>query len=243
MSHISDVCGGGDAGRPLVPGALRGYRTWRLFDRGADVPDGRLPLTSVSRRRVVWGRTLLARCEPFHPPDPAAPPLSDDEDDHPAPQDGCTCGIYGWYDPADTGMVSARVFGVVEASGRVLMGERGFRAERATIKAVVTRNRRAAAACEQAGIAVYKRRRHLLRDHPPEDLSSLLGPDHRPPPRAVMPPVPWTAGFDGIVFLAVWARAAIIAVALVTLPTAPGIVAALAAQVALVGLVFTRLRH
>jgi hypothetical protein len=58
-----------------------------------------------------------------------------------------------------------------------------------------------------------------------------------------MPPVPWTAGFDGIVFLAVWARAAIIAVALVTLPTAPGVVAALAAQVALVGLVFTRLRH
>jgi hypothetical protein len=58
-----------------------------------------------------------------------------------------------------------------------------------------------------------------------------------------MPPVPWTAGFDGVVFLAVWARAAVIAVALVTLPTAPGVVAALAAQVALLGLIVTRIRH
>jgi hypothetical protein len=238
MSHISDVCGGGESGRALVPGSLRGYRTWRLLDRRRRVPDGMLPLTSVSRRRVVWGRSLAARCEPFDPTDPVP---SDDE--HHAPQDGCTCGIYGWYDPTDTGMVSARVFGVVQASGRVLMGERGFRAERATVTAVVTRNRRLAAACEAAGIAVYRRRRQLLRDHPPEDLSALLGPDHRPPPRGVMPPVPWTAGFDGVVFLAVWARAAIIAVALVTLPTAPGVVAAIAAQVALLGLVVTRLRH
>jgi hypothetical protein len=238
MSHISDVCGGGDAGRPLVPGSLRGYRTWRPLDRRSQPRDGLLPLTSVSRRRVVWGRTLAARCEPFDPAD-AAP--SDDE--HRAPHDGCTCGIYGWYDPNDTGMVSARVFGVIEASGRVLMGERGFRAERATLAAVVTRNRRVAAACEQAGIAVYRRRRHLLRAYPPEDLSALLGPDHRPPPRAVMPPVPWTAGFDGVVFLAVWARAAVIAVALVTLPTAPGVVAALAAQVALLGLIVTRIRR
>ena len=51
------------------------------------------------------------------------------------------------------------------------MGERGFRAERARIAAVVTRNRRIAAACTWASIAVYRRRRYLLRDYPPEDLS------------------------------------------------------------------------
>jgi hypothetical protein len=61
--------------------------------------------------------------------------------------------------------------GAIQASGLILMGEPGFRAERARIAAVVTRNRRMAAACTQAGIAVYRRRRYLLRDYPPEDLS------------------------------------------------------------------------
>jgi hypothetical protein len=63
MSYVSEVCGGGDAGRDLVPGALRGYRTWRLLRWRTQVPDGTLPLTSVTRRRVVWGPSLTARCK------------------------------------------------------------------------------------------------------------------------------------------------------------------------------------
>jgi hypothetical protein len=81
-------------------------------------------------------------------------------------------------------MLGARVFGAIEASGLVLMGEQGFRAERARIIAVVTRNRRVAGACSEAGIAVYRRRRHLVRDYPPEDVSSLLGDRHRDQPSA-----------------------------------------------------------
>jgi hypothetical protein len=41
--------------------------------------------------------------------------------------------------------------------------------------AIVTRNRRVAAACTEAGIAVYRHRRDLLRDHPPNDVGTLLG--------------------------------------------------------------------
>jgi hypothetical protein len=140
-------------------------------------------------------------------------------------------------------MVSARVFGCIEASGLIFMGERGFRAERARVTAVVTRNRRLATACEQAGIAVYRRRRDLLRHHPPEDVSSLLADGNGPEGRAITPQVASPSGFDGLLLLAVWARAALIAAALVALPTTPAVVAAVVAHVALIGLVATQLRH
>ena len=57
MSEIAEACGGGDSGRPLVPGSLRGYRTWWHASRRASVPDGMLPLTSVTRRHIVWATT------------------------------------------------------------------------------------------------------------------------------------------------------------------------------------------
>lgn len=193
MSEIAEACGGGDSGRPLVPGSLRGYRTWWHASLRASVPDGMLPLRSVTRRHIVWATTQRARCVPRDTagsgPGSAALP-----DDHPAPRAGCNCGIYGWYAPDDAGILSASVFGVVQASGLILMGERGFRAERARITAVVTRNRRVAAACTRAGIAVYRRPRDLLRDHPPDDLSALLG--DRPHSRSGGCWARWLVGID-----------------------------------------------
>jgi hypothetical protein len=239
MSYVSEVCGGGDAGRALVPGALRGYRTWRLLGRRTHVPDGSLPLTSVSRRRVVWGPSLTARCKRGDP-GMRGQSASTLDDDHPAPQIGCGCGIYGWYSASDTSMVSARVFGVVEASGLILMGERGFRAETVKIVAVVTRNRRVATACARADISVYRRRRDLVRDYPPEDLSSLLADTHRPaPPPSVAPQAPLL--FDWLACLAVWGRGALIAAALIALPTTPALIVALAAHFAVMGLIAARI--
>ena len=188
MSTIAEACGGGDTGRPLVPGSLRGYRTWWPAGRRAWVLDGMLPLTSVTRRHVIWATTLSARCVP---PDTArsGPRSATPPDAHPAPRAGCNCGIYGWYAPDVAGMVDGSVFGAIEASGLILMGERGFRVERARITAVVTRNRRVTAACARAGIAVYRRRRELLRDLPPDDLSSLLGDRPSLPPGPVVGPL------------------------------------------------------
>ena len=239
MSQISGMCGAGD-GRPLVAGSLRGYRTWRLQRRRSRPSGDTLPLTSVTRR-VVWGPTLTARCTPDDMANltGAAATLPGD---HAAPAAECHCGIYGWYDPADTGMLRARVFGVVEASGLVLMGDRGFRAERAKIVAVVTRNRRLTAACEQAGIAVYRRRRDLLRDCPPEDLSALLG-DVPDPEQPAPPGGPSLSGFDRLVLLAVCGRVALIAAALAVLPTGPAVVAAVMAHVALLSFIAARLRQ
>jgi hypothetical protein len=56
---------------------------------------------------------------------------------HKAPHLGCTCGIYAHYLPLESyHSWSRRVFGVVEASGRILMGTKGFRAEKAKIVAL-----------------------------------------------------------------------------------------------------------
>ncbi len=224
-----------------MPGSLRGYRTWRVVGTRAHRPDGTLPLSSVTRRRVVWSPTLTARCEPNGT---AAPGTSSAiEDDHRAPQSGCSCGIYAWYSPTDADMVSARVFGVIEASGLILMGDRGFRAESAKITAVVTRNRRVTALCAQDGIAVYRRRRDLLRDHPPEDVSSLLGDTQAPEPHSASPPMPPPFGFGGLILLAVWGRAALIASAMVALPTSPAVATAVVAHLVVIGLIVVHLRH
>jgi hypothetical protein len=251
MSEISRACGGGEVGRSLVPGSLRGYRTWRPAGRRVHVPAGTLPLTSVTRRRVVWPPTLVARCAPSPsgrkaPPDPD-PGVEPGEDGHHAPQPGCDCGIYAWYAPDDTRILHARVFGAVEASGLVLMGDRGFRAERVRIKAVATRNRRVAAACAKAGIAVYRRRGELIRDHPPEDLSSLLS-DRSPPgggdgdePAEPDPPLP-ADRVDRTLVMAVWARTAFLALAVGLLPVAAAVICVAVAELALVGLIVSRLR-
>jgi hypothetical protein len=242
MSQIADSCGGGDAGRALVPGSLRGYRSWRVLGRRRYLPAGTLPLTSVTRRRVVWPAALSACCKPDGA-GTAGNSFSASAGDHRSPQPGCACGIYGWYAPTDTGIVRARVFGAIEASGLVFLGERGFRAEKARITAVVTRNRRVAAACERAGIAVYRRRRDLVRDHPPEDMSALVGPTPRPEPHATDPQVHQLSGFDGLVFAAMWGRVALIACALIALPTAPMLVTALVAQMAVISLIAARFPH
>jgi uncharacterized protein YndB with AHSA1/START domain len=179
---ISDGWGGADGGRALIPGSLRGYRTWRLLKRRASLPEGALPLTSVTRP-VVWAPTLEARCcfPPATDQHPAVPSTSSLAS-HRSPSRGCECGIYAWYAPSDTQVLHAGVFGAVEACGLVLMGDRGYRAERARISAVVTRNRRLAAACAAAGVTVYGRRHDLLRDYPPDDLSGLLGANSTPEP-------------------------------------------------------------
>ncbi len=254
MSQLTEAFGGGDHGRQLVPGSLRGYRTWRRVGRRVRVAAGMLPLTAVTRRYVVWAPTLEAHCTE---PDMAIPSPGRFHlpGDHRSPAARCECGIYAWYSPDDTAVLDAGlfgVFGVVQASGLILMGDRGFRAERAQIAAVVTRNRRVAAACTAAGIKVYRRRRDLLRDYPPEDLTALLdggddakstesdekdkpesGPGSRPSPR----------GFGLALCIAVWARAVLVAIVAIALPIAVAIFTAVAAEFALLFLIGTRLRR
>jgi hypothetical protein len=233
MSDMA-ACGGGGEGRPFVAGELRGYRTWHPLTRWSKVPEGGLPLAAVAQRDVVWPPVLTAGCMP---PRFAGEPTAV-ESQHRAPQSGCTCGIYAWYDPVDAGIFNARIFGAVQASGLILMGDRGFRAERARISAIVTRNRRIAAACAAAGIEVYRHRRDLIREHPPEDLTALLGE----------PPIASERRESGrarqrranrALVLALCGRTAVIIAAALALPWPAAVLAAVVAEVVLIMLIMT----
>src|SRR5690606_13438118 len=150
---------------------------------------------------------------------------------HRAPTAGCRCGIYGWYDPHDADILRARVFGAVQASRLVGMGERGFRAERATIAAVVTRNRRLARACQPAAVAATRRKRDLSGGVRLEEPSAPRGP--RPAPADGRPPATppqRVAASDGVVRAALRARLAVIGLAVVSLPPLPAVMAAAAAH-------------
>jgi hypothetical protein len=129
-------------------------------------------LTSVTGRHIVWATTQRARCVPRDTAGSGRRPRRCQTTTRRRGQ-GATAASTGGMRRM-TRHLDASVFGAIEASGRVLMGERGS-VRKSRITAVVTRNRRVAAACTQAGIAVYRRRRDLLRDHPPDDLSALLG--------------------------------------------------------------------
>ena len=111
------------ADRPatLVAGALRGYRQWEVtLD---------MRLKSVTQNHI-WHTPMRAICR--HP-----------ETDHAAPHGDCACGIYACHRPDDDQLASPSVLhpgcvvtGVVEAWGRVEVGERGFRAQHTEIVAL-----------------------------------------------------------------------------------------------------------
>ena len=204
-------------------------------------------MAAVTRTSVLWGPTLHAECtEPdLSNLSPARMRLTDA---HRSPAPSCECGIYAWYRPDDSLAMDAGVygaFGVIQASGLVLMGDHGFRAEHAQVVAVVTWNKRIAAACEAAGIAVYRRRRDLLRDYPPDDLSALLddAPTTDEPAPRRGPTAAQNRVFGLVLCSVVWARAAFVAIVAVALPVTVAVVTAVVAEIALLFLIVARLRR
>lgn len=160
----------------LLPGALRGYRTWRINEEGYLLstamptvwPEERWAAECLAPSPVSWssdGRVMAAP-RPRH--------LSPDAD--------CKCGIYGWYDPADTRMVATSVFGAIEVSGRIRLGDHGFRAEFARVLAVSFNHTHPLAPMLRArmlaaGVAVHSDRSTLVDAYPPDDVSSLVDHD------------------------------------------------------------------
>jgi hypothetical protein len=230
VTDPSAAFGGGARSRALVPGSLRGYRTWRRLGRRAHVADGMLPLTAITRRYVRWSRVMRAECSnPDVSPRTLRPHISEP---HESPAAWCQCGIYAWYVPNDAALLDAGllgVFGVVQATGLVLVGDSGFRAERAEIVAVVARRRHVVEACAAAGIAVYRRRRDLLRDYPPDDVSALVTPDGASgvgdgwPSGSASGPYGGALGWPRTLLALVCVRAALVAIMALVLPLASGV--------------------
>jgi hypothetical protein len=121
-----------DAAPDLIH-AVIGFRQWRL--RGSEL----WSLRSDDR----WQRGVhTAYClgEPAH--------------DGPAPQNGCTCGVYAWYAPpprtASAG-TSDLVAGAIAAWGQVELHAHGMRVERAMVVALALPARRLIAAAREHG--------------------------------------------------------------------------------------------
>jgi len=159
----------------LVVGELRGYRQFDLR------PDGLYP--RVHAKAGPWhGRLQRASCV-LNP-------------EHEAPLSSCTCGLYAWYLPGSATVTPGPAGAVVAASGRCILGDRGFRAASARIEAVAlpghlvwrpwaaARVRRMLAA-SYPDTRVYATVRRMIRDHPPQDVSGL----------GITPPVDRSRGY------------------------------------------------
>ena len=161
----------------LIPAGLRGYRTWRINYRGELRSTLVRHTWQLSGEQAVCHRTELLDVSRIT----KGVGLAFDHGGS-CPHPPCGCGIYGWYDPDDTRLAQAAVFGAVEASGRILMGTHGFRAERARVLAVSTEGLPddvTAQLSERAtwqGIAVFGDRAQLVEAFPPDDLTGLV--DH-----------------------------------------------------------------
>jgi hypothetical protein len=116
-------------------------------------------------------------------------------DTHVSPDVSCTCGIYAHYLPLESyEKVRSNIFGVVEASGRILMGTKGFRAEKAKVVALAglgacnqwfenTEKTRGVYPddvvdfCTSIGVPYFPTVRQMVFEFPQVDLSSLGVPD------------------------------------------------------------------
>jgi hypothetical protein len=172
----------------VVPGTLRGYRFWR-FDNQS------LELFPMHINLGPWVRgTNLAFCasddslaDDVPGVDAAGSPMHHqwDWEKFPAPQADCSCGIYATYDPKvyrthrprfwlDYGPDSPSriVHGSIKASGRMLLGARGFRAARAEVEALW--GWRARVAANIYDVPWFRTKRSFLKAYPPHNLSGLL---------------------------------------------------------------------
>jgi hypothetical protein len=179
----------------VVPSTLRGYRTWRV----TDLVDGGVRLASTAMPHVWAKPAVVAVClqeTPVGPVVPGCPCVFCAEPLHDPPTDGCACGIYGWYDPGDSRLVTGDVFGAIEVSGRVVLATHGFRAEKARVVAVAIEPPRMGSQlayslgmdrgagreqlhalaqwCAAEGVPVFATREELISAFPSEDVSGLV---------------------------------------------------------------------
>lgn len=157
----------------LVPATLRGFRSWTVNP----TINGMYQLTGQYGGH--WStKELVAECRmKKHLGDPEGlgwliPSITDG-----VPAEHCTCGIYARYNPNSDGPFSRRgICGIIEASGTIVMGTKGFRAQRAKIVAFYGADWRRDTIQEiarQFNVHAYDSIDAALIDYPIEDLSAF----------------------------------------------------------------------
>lgn len=162
----------------LVPEAMRGYRFWR-YERGATRIKGQYngewerlkPLEAACKANTY---TYLGG-------------FQEDEDlNHEVPSENCTCGIYARYvidgHITNPSLVwnALYIVGSIKATGKTLLGSRGFRTAKAEIEAFVDiglnypeDDKFTKVLAENYGVPFYEDPKKFLEDFPPANLSAL----------------------------------------------------------------------
>jgi hypothetical protein len=175
----------------LVPGRLRGFRRWKILPSDPDL-DRAPRLASITANTVwPWTPVVEARCLRKE----LARDLRYTFDDGPehAPDDvpyvGCTCGIYARHAPFTSEVGPGEISGVIEAWGRVEIGQLGFRARRARLVALAEHwswyaTAMAAGLGNLYNVPVFDTPREMVDAFPPGDVSNLT---RSVPPEPVTP--------------------------------------------------------
>lgn len=144
---------------PLVPGTLRLYRSWHLSDR-------RLRAFNFDYYwKDGWNE---AECRVMD--------RMPRGDDHPSPYPACTCGFYARYHHhANDGLTT----GVIEVAGRVILGTKGVRAEKARIVAHTWVPE--SVQSQYPSVKFYRNKEDMWYEYPPPDVSELIGPQEPEP--------------------------------------------------------------
>lgn len=100
---------------------------------------------------------------------------------------GCTCGFYAYWDVPVVDQSPFRIVGLVEGHGRVVIGEKGFRCQKATILAVATgqtgkaHDRLAASiTIMYPEVQVFRRVVDMLAEFPPSEPPEVEEPEEEP---------------------------------------------------------------
>lgn len=110
---------------------LVGLRAWRPFTHvGAAIQ-----LCSENRPYVWHAGENIAECMPVHAH--WGPVANVDHHDAPAPFMACQCGFFAYYDGTNNYRGESKISGLIAGYGRCIVGERGFRAEKARIVAFI----------------------------------------------------------------------------------------------------------
>jgi hypothetical protein len=112
--------------------AVVAFRSWRVVDEG---------LRSVYLPVLWTEREMKATCLCFDAPDADAPRSA--PAGHGAPDRGCTCGIYAYYEPdLNFPTIDYRgVAGIVSLWGTIELHEEGMRAQQARVEALALYSR------------------------------------------------------------------------------------------------------
>lgn len=161
----------------LVPGSMIGYRQYSWDGHNFHSANTTFSVKLKADENVAVCKRKI---------------LKDTEHAHEAPGRTCHCGFYGWYDPfniENTGVANAisntSVLAAVEVWGRVILGTKGFRAQKLRVKGVVPpqwlvadRNQEHYFAwieqVEKLGAEVFPTLMDMMMKYPKPDVKDLL---------------------------------------------------------------------